>query len=837
MTEPRPLGWPRIAGFFIQLTTPMNSFLTFRRALRCLGLLVMLFPLTAWAQTAGTITGTLLDAANNQPLPFTTVVLLQARDSSQVATGTQTAENGTFTLEPVQPGSYLLRTSAVGYGTLRRAVTITAAAPTMRLGTLRLASTTTKLGEVTVTGERAAVVDNLDKKVINVDKDLNSAGGTAVDVLQNVPSVAVDQNGQATLRGADVAIYLDGKPAPSNFRLEQLPASRIENVEVITNPSARYPAAGAGGVINITLKKQQKDGWNGQAAGILGTREKYNLSLSANRKLGKLNFFGSYDANDNHYRGESDLRQAATVEGLTTRTDQNGRSLRHQQYHGGRFGVDYDLTKDQKITVSADLSQSRGSSRENLNTILTRGTDAPLALRNLGYSNEKQHQSVYSVDYRRTWAEHKGRELTANVSLVDVGVDVQVGQRVLDGPASYPRQERRQLYGVGINVLQGQADYVHPLGEKGRLDVGLRNESWWSDGTTDYLLQAGENEAFVRLDNQSFAYRYQQHVQAGYATAQQEFGKWSLQGGLRAEHTTLDGRVLPNTGQFTQRYLNLFPTATLVRTLPGDQRLQLSYSRRLNRPNFMQVLALPIYNDQRNYRIGNPVLRPEFINSVELGHQATWKQTSLTTTLFWRQTTDAIQAIRAIDTAATRLSGQPDFITRTSYQNFGQTNNYGLEMSLNQPLAKWWKITASGSVYRNEVTSFLGDGRNRSTVTGTARLMNSFTPTKQLDVQLTANYRAPQLTAQGRLAAFHGIDVALRQRLFEDRAALTLRVSDIFNTRRNYTQLYSDGLESNFRTKYETRVGYLGFTWFFGNSKPSKKIDQGPQGGGGGFGG
>lgn len=815
----------------------MNSFLTFCRALRCLGLLVMLFPLAARAQTTGAVAGTLLDAANGQPLPFTTVVLLRFQDSSQVVTSAQSAENGSFTLEPVPPGAYLLRTSAVGYGTLRRAVTLTPAAPTLCLGTLRLASTTTKLGEVTVTGERAAVVDNLDKKVINVDKDLNSAGGTAVDVLQNVPSVAVDQNGQATLRGADVAIYLDGKPAPANFRLEQLPASRIENVEVIANPSARYPAAGAGGVINITLKKQQKDGWNGQAAGIMGTRDKYNLSLSANRKLGKLNFFGSYDANDNRYRGQSDLRQTATVEGLTTRTDQDGRSLRHQQYHGGRFGVDYDLTDNQKITVSADLSGNRGSSRKNLNTLLTRGTDAPLALRNLGYSNEKQHQSVYSADYRRTWAAHKGRELTANATLVNVGVDVQVGQRVLDGPASYPRQERRQLYGVAVNVLEAQADYVHPLGEKGRLDAGLRNESQWSDGTTDYLLQAGENEAFVRLDDQSFAYRYAQHVRAGYATLQQAFGKWSLQGGLRAEHTTLNGRVLPNTGQFTQRYLNLFPTAMIVRTLPGDQRLQLSYSRRLNRPNFMQVLALPIYNDQRNYRIGNPVLRPEYINAVELGHQATWQQTSLTTTLFWRQTTDAIQAIRAIDTAATRRSGQPDFITRTSYQNFGQTNNYGLELSFNQPIAKWWKLTASGSVYRNEVTSFLGNGSNRHSVTGTARLMNSFTPTKHLDVQLTANYRAPQLTPQGRLAAYHGIDLALRQRLFEDRAALTLRVSDIFNTRRNYTQLYSEGLESNFRTKYETRVGYLGFTWFFGNSKPSKKIDQGPQGGGGGFGG
>ncbi|OUJ70543.1 TonB-dependent receptor domain-containing protein [Hymenobacter crusticola] len=815
----------------------MNSFLTFRRALRCLGFLVALFPLGLQAQNGGTVSGKLQDQSNNQPLPFANVVLLKTQDSSFVA-GAQTSENGAFAVEKVATGTYLLRATVVGYQPFRKTVALTATAPSIQLGTLRVAPSAVQLKGVVVQGEKAAVVDNLDKKVINVSKDLNSTGGTAVDVLQNVPSVSVDQSGQVSLRGTpNVTIYVDGKPAPSTFRLDQLPASRIENVEVITNPSARYSAAGSGGVINITLKKQQKDGWNGQAVANVGTQDKYNTSLNLNRKAGKLNFFGSYDGSDNRWHGAGDLHQVATVGNSTTRTDQDSRNVSHNSYHGGRVGLDYDLTDNQKLTVAADLSRNKGWERENLTTLLTRNNDAPLALRNLGYDDEQQRELDLSTDYRRTWAGQKGRELTANVTYVDVDVDVTVGQRVLDGPIEYPKQERQQKYDVGLSLLMGQVDYVHPLGEKSHLDVGLKTENLFTNGGVEYLLQDADAATFTRQDAFSYNYRYERNVHAGYATYQAEVGKWNYQGGLRAEYTNLTGNVVPSFGNFNQHFLNVFPSATVARTLAGDQRVQLSYSRRLNRPDFMQFLALPIYSDQRNYRIGNPNIRPEYVNAFELGHQVSLGQMSLTSTLFWRQTNQSLQSIREIDTAATRLSGQPDFITRTSYRNFGQTNNYGAELSITQPVAKWWKITASGSFFRNELTSFSGDGRNRANYTGTARLMNTFNPTKTLDVQLTSNYRGAVITAQGRMASVYSTDVALRQRLFNDKAALTLRLSDIFNTKRQYTELYSEGLTANFHNKRETRVGYLGFTYYFGNSKPAKKIEQGPKSGGGGFGG
>ena len=278
----------------------------------------MTAPLAVQAQSTGGVTGTLLDGANQQPLPFANVVLLRAQDSTLV-TGAATGETGRFRLEKVAAGTYTLRATVLGYQALRRPVTV-GASGTLELGNVVLQPTTTQLQGVTVSGERAAVQDNLDKKVINVEKDLTSVGGTAVNVLQNVPSVAVAADGTVSMRGSsNLTILIDGKPANGasgvGNRLEQIPASSIEKVEVVTNPSARYDAAGAGGVINIILKKQKKDGWNGQAAFTAGTRDKYNGSLSLNRRAGKVNYFASADGRDMLFRSRMNTDQDATARG------------------------------------------------------------------------------------------------------------------------------------------------------------------------------------------------------------------------------------------------------------------------------------------------------------------------------------------------------------------------------------------------------------------------------------------------------------------------------------------------------------------------------------------
>jgi len=794
-----------------------------------------LLPAKLSAQTLGEVSGTLLDQSTRQPLPFANVLLLRLPDSTVVA-NTQTAENGTFVLANVALGYYLLRAEALGYWPVRRLATLNAATPAARLGEWLAAPAAVRLGSVVVQGEKAAIVNNLGKTILNVGKDLNSAGGTAADVLQKVPAVAVDENGQVSLRGSSsVTLYLDGKPAPSNLRLDQLPASRLETIEVITNPGAQYSAQGTGGIINLVQKKQTQAGWNGEVLATVGTRDKYTASLNGNRQVGKFNFFGNANGLNNQFRGNSALQQVATADGRTTDTDQTGRTTRHQANESLRLGVDYALRPEQSLTLTTEFYKNDLRQTSDFTTLLTRGAAPIITLRNRNGEVDNLYTVRISSNYRRTWAAHPGRELTASAAYTLDGGTVTTQQRVLDGPASYARLARQQLLDVTIHLPSAQVDYVHPLDEKRRWGTGFKTDIMVTPGTADYAVQPAAGAEFVRQEAGSYRYHYRQVIPQAYGSYQQKSGSWDYQAGLRAEFTGLQAQVLP-TGSVSQQLFNLFPSATVARPLPHAQRLQLSYSRRLNRPNFLQIIALPIYSDARNYVVGNPDLRPEYVHVAELGHQVAWQATTLSTTLFGRFASQAIQSLRTIDTSATRRSGQPDFIARTSYANFGQTASYGLELSLTRPVTKWWKLTANGSFYRNQVASYTGDG-TRANFTGTAYLLNTFSPAKTLTGQLSGNYRAPLVVPQGRLLAVYGVDVALRQRLFHDRAALTLRVSDVFNTRRQYTQLAADGLTADLQTKYETRVGYLGFTWFLGTNKPASTIENQPKGDTGGFGG
>ncbi len=782
------------------------------------------------AQSLGSITGTLRDAHTGQPLPFANILLLHSPDSTLLVAG-QTTEGGAFTFDKVLPGTYLLRVVALGYQPARQRLTLTAARPHGPLGEWRVAPAAVQLGGVEVRGAKATLDDDLDKKVINVAQDLNSAGGTAADLLQKVPAVTIDQEGRASLRGnANVTIYLDGKPAPSTLRLDQLPASRLATIEVLTNPGAKYAAEGTGGIINLVQKKQREDGWNGLAQLTLGTRAKYSGSLNFNRKVGRLNVFGSYDGLAYHFRGSSALQQVATAGGRTTQTDQTGSSQRAPTNQGFRLGADYALSPTQRLTLTGLLNTTKLRATEDFATLLTRDARPSLLLQNQNFFNQDLRDAHLTLDYHHTWAAHPGRDLTASATYIDDRGPTRTGQRVLDGPPSYPRQDRRQTLTATSAITVAQLDYVQPLGEQGRLSTGLKLNALSTTGGVDYQVQAGSSPEFTRLDSLSTTYRYQQVVPAGYLTWQRTQGAWSYQGGLRAEHTTVRADVVPS-GTVRQQYLNFFPSATLTRTLPGDQRLRLSYSRRLNRPGFLQVMPLAFYSDARNYRVGNPALRPEYVQVAELGHQASWRAVSLTTTLFGRFTSQAIQGLRTVDTTTTRRSGQPDFITRTSYLNLGRTASYGLETSLTLPVTAWWKLLATGSFYRNEVTNYTGEG-TRAAFNGSAYFLNTLTPTKTLDAQLSGNFRGNQLVPQGQIGAVYGVDVALRQRLWQERATLTLRVTDVFNTRRQRVQLDAAGLAAAYQTKYETRVGYLTFTWFLGSKKPASKIEDAPRGDG-----
>ncbi|WP_185284627.1 TonB-dependent receptor domain-containing protein [Hymenobacter sp. NBH84] len=774
----------------------------------------MMLTLTARAQT-GAVHGSLQEIGNKQPVSFASIVLLRATDSTFVA-GAQANESGAFAVADVPLGAYVLRATAVGYHPLRRTLRLTAAAPTLVLGVLRLRSAATQLQDVVVTAERPIVSGGLDKRVVDVTKDLTATGGTAVDVLQNVPSVTVDQAGAVSIRGAsNVIIFIDGKPTGTT--LDQIPASSIQSVEVITNPSAKYDASGAGGILNIVLKKERRDGLNGQVSVTGGTRDKANSSLLLNYRKGKFNVFGQYDYRRDRRRFDGTVNQTTLGRDSTLllRQDRTGVSL--QNSHAARLGLDYALTPEQTLTLAVQPRLNLNANDETLRSRQVNATvgDQPVVAGTSDRQNASRgtfRSADITLDYRREYAAHKGRELTALAVYTPLLSDnaVHSDLRFLDG------NQRTQQQRTTNRTAQAtaQVDYVHPLGETSRLEAGVRSTLRRYD--IDYQLSSVPALAF----DPSNRFLYRQYVQAAYGLYAGSRGKLGYQAGLRAEHTTVTGDQRTTNEQFTQRYLSLFPTAVLAYDFPHDQQLRLSYSRRIGRPDAGEVNPFTDRTDQLNLVVGNPQLLPEFVNSFELGHLKDWAGgRSLGTTVFYRLETATAKPFRSVITDP--LTG--NLVTLTTRLNVGDETSYGLEVVGATPLTTFWKVNGTTSVFRRTIRgTAAGTSINTASLAFTGRLNNTFAFNKRLDAQLAVNYRSPINSAQGTRGESFNIDAAARYNVLGERGTFTLRVADIFNTLRFDSSDSGVDFATVSRFKRESRIAYLGFTYRFGQNQDNQ---------------
>ena len=812
-----------------------------KRWLKLAGLLFLLLlagPLAAQAQaqTTGRIDGLLLDAASQQPLPYAGVVLLRASDSTFV-TGAQSLESGAFVLEKIPLGRYVLKATVVGYRTGLRALSLTAAAPELHLGPLRLRTAATKLAEVVVKGQRAIVTDNLDKKVIDVTKDLTATGGTAVDVLQNVPSVTVDQSGAVSLRGsANVRILVDGKP--TGVTLDQLPASSIQTIEVVTNPSSRYDAEGSAGIINIVLKKERQDGLNGQASATAGTGDKYNTSLSLNYHRGKLNVFGSYDWRNDRRTGYGSVRQRSQTATGPVELNQDRTGVSTGVSHAVRLGLDYALTPDQTLTLTVQPRYNSQNNRENIFSTQTNLTTSERPLlgnttrdnTNAGYAK----QADFSLDYRRLWPAQKGRELTANVIYTPVKSALDVNSTVdyLDRTTGYQQQH----FDTQNDLASAQVDYVRPVGEKGRYELGAKSISRRSDDDYRYTSQP------ALTYNPSNRFIYHEFIQSAYGTYANVVGAFNYQFGLRLEQTNTRGDLvaaaLPDSS-FTRSYLSLFPSAVLAYDVSKDHRVQLSYSRRVQRPGADELNPFPDRSDPLNLRAGNTSLKPEFVHSLELGDQHFFGAgSSVSTTAFYRLEENTITNIRDpfFYDAVTKST-----VTKTTRLNVGQETNYGLEAVATAPVTSIWKVSLNASAFRRIIKGSAPTNVdfNTSNFVYTGRLNTTVSPTKLLDLQVSANYRSPVVSVQGQRLTQFNTDFAAKYSVLKEKGSLTLRVSDVFNTLQYNFNAAGAGFESVARNKRESRIVYLGFSYRFGNAsaapRPKRKDDQADDSGGKGF--
>ncbi|SOD97954.1 TonB-dependent receptor domain-containing protein [Spirosoma fluviale] len=760
-----------------------------RTSTHLIALFLFLLPILSVAQTAGNqrqawVRGTLVDE-KKAPIPFTTVALHRTADSTLV-TGVVADESGVFALQ-TRPGNYFLKISAVSF--LEKIIPGFALGDQdKQLGTLTLTATAKRLDEVVVMGEKSQMELALDKRIFNVGKDLANAGGTASDILKNIPSVAVDGEGNVSLRGSNsVRILIDGKPSglvsfKGGSGLQQLQGSIIERVEVITNPSARYEAEGMGGIINIVLKKERKEGINGSFDVITGYPSNFGAAANVNYRRKNLNFFVNYTASFRNTPGRSSLYQEVYDANTTFVYRQNSTNNLKGQNNNARAGIDYYFSPKSILTASYTWRLSKGKRFADIQYLdyLPNSNHTVQAITNRTQDEtETEPNSEYVVSYKKTFA-RQGHELTADIRYLDnwEKSDQFFTQKMLqpDGkPSAVPDVLQRSINDETEKQLLIQVDYVQPFAKDGKLEGGMRLSS--RDMTNDYTVtQQSLGGSWTPLPGLTNDFLYVEKINALYGIVGNKMRKFSYQMGLRAEWTDVTTTLKQTNDVNPRSYANLFPSVHATYDLPRQHALQISYSRRVRRPQYNDLSPFMTFSDNRNFFSGNPDLNPEFTNAFEIGHIKYVEKGSMSSSIYYRHTTGKIIRIRRVDEQGN---------SNTRPENLATEDSYGAEFTGSYALYKWWKLDGSVNLFRAVTNGGNLDASYQSdTYSWFTRLTSRFTVLKNMDIQMRGNYEAPQKTPQGSRKAIATLDLSFSKDILKNNGTLVFNVIDVFNSRR-----------------------------------------------------
>lgn len=792
---------------------------TFYRSFFVLFFLILPAALAAQTSNSGRVSGKLQDAATKVPVGFANIVLLTAGDSSLV-TGATSDMEGKFILDRVPAGRFILRVSMVGYPTkFIPNINITATSTNVALGNISLDPTSTQLSEVEVVAQRQLVDFDLDKRVVNVSQDLNAQSGTVAEVMQNLPSVDVDIDGNVSMRGStNVTILIDGKrSALSELPLDQIPANMIESIELITNPSSKYNPEGTSGIINLVMKKERKPGFNGSASVTAGTHNNYNTSLNLNYRYFKWSLNGGYDFRQRTRPGTQrnnttnyHLNEAGLIDSTSYRLQEGDRNSTDIS-HNFRLGADYFLTPRHTISASALY---RFGEDESTNNIRYRFLDENQLLRSTRTRNALEVENERALDltlgYRQTF-DRKGQELTADI-VYNANIDDETAlfdERRSDAN-SIPEIQETLVDDKNYEFVT-KADYVHPFSENSRLEAGFRTSFERLNEDSRFFnrnMQTGEMEYNLKQSNH---FVFDQQVYSVYTNYSNKFRSLTYQLGLRAEHTFIKTDLRTIDDMNNNDYFSLFPTLFITNDFNDDNKVQFSYSRRINRPRSRFLNPFVDITDVYNISYGNPELKPEFINSLELGYLRYWGQASLNATVFYRHTTDGIERFRQA-TDVVNDKGEPG--TETTFINLSNNRSYGFEFSTNSPITNWWRVNASWSGYRTELSTTQNDTElSNAQFNWGAKLNSNMKVWKDLDIQLSGSYRAPRADIQGRMEQMFSADLGMKKDVLNKKGTVSLRVSDLFNTRRFDFLSYGPEFRSEIENRRQSRIVYLGFTY------------------------
>jgi len=787
---------------------------------------LLLGALPALSQTSGKIIGTVTDSVSGTPLEFATIAILYSENDSLVG-GSITDEQGHFEVEQLRSGSYNVKVDFLGYGTRTLPnVVLEPNVTKLELGSIYLSSGATELQTAEVVAERSFIQNSIDRKVYQVDKNLVSEGGGATDVLQNIPSVDVDIDGNISLRGSDnVTILIDGKPSgltgsSRKAILSQLPAGSIERIEVITNPSAKYDPDGMSGIINVVLKKNKAQGTNGSIALSAGTRDKYSGTANINYRKGKINLYSNYNyQRENRFRRGETERDNLYSDTITT-LDQNSRSDRLTNSHLVKVGLDYDLNTLNSINLNGLVSVQGEVSDEKVEY---RHLDALGALTDLSYRFTDEDEDNFNVDYGLIYTKRfkqAERQFSADFRLSmanseEIGTFDEEFYNSDETRSTDLDELQNNVTNTENSIFIGQMDYTHPLSERTKLETGIKsiirniNNDFRSE-SYDYTLATYRDDSLL-----SNEFNYEEGQFSWYGIYSGGIKKFSYQVGTRLEQTNATSKLITTNTKFNNDYFSVFPSVHLSQKLNKEQEVQLSYSRRINRPSVRSLNPFTDYSDPLNLRFGNPFLLPEYIGSYELSYARYWKSASLTSSLYYRDITNVIRRVRRVDSAG---------ISSVTPENLNSGISYGLEVITTFEPYKWWDNTLSFNFFRQvfDGSNVAGDVGNDA-FTWTAKWNSFFEVRKGLNLQVSGRYRAPGAHSQGDFKGMFSTDLGLKQSLWKGRGSLGLRVSDILNTRQFAFDSAGEGYYQEAVFKRESRIGFLTFSYRFGTQTKGER--------------
>ncbi|MEZ5041649.1 MAG: outer membrane beta-barrel family protein [Saprospiraceae bacterium] len=784
------------------------------------------------------IVGKVISADGNQPLEFAAISLYTKKDSVLV-TGGVTNEKGEFSID-ANPGSYYAKVEFISFKvTIIEDIVVDEGQRKVDIGTIVLSSDATVLAEVEVRAEKSTMQMSLDKRVFNVGKDLANRGSSVTELLDNVPSVSVDIDGNVSLRGRDnVRILINGKPSGligngDANGLRQLPANMIDRIEVITNPSARYDAAGMTGIINIVLRKENEKGLNGSFDVNAGNPDNFGTAINLNYRQPKLNLFANVGINYRRSPGDRNLYQEFYRNDTTFILVETGDRLRGGLSNTYRFGMDYYFSPKSTLTGAFSL---RNSNEDNFSTLTYEdflySLDNPTRItRRTDDERETETDLEYSLNYKKT-TDRKGEELTLDFQYeenIETETSDFLEQYFASDQSATGKEDLLQRSGnkEAVKRYLIQTDYVLPIGEEGKFETGYRGSIRIIDNS--YLVEEFEDNVWQNLVGLSNDFLYNENIHGLYFSLGNKIHKFSYLVGLRGEYSDVRTELV-NTKEVNDRnYFNLFPTAHLTYDLAQQNAIQISYSRRINRPRFHDLNPFFSYSNPRNFYGGNPNLDPEFTHSFEIGHIKYWEKASLSSSLYYRYSTGVIERIKTIDEVGN---------TYTVPMNLATENAYGLEVTYSMTPYKWWRLNGDLNFYRS-----LTDGNNvganlsADNLSWFGRMTSMMTIKKKLDFQLRFNYRAAQTTTQGKQKSMSNLDLALSQDILKNKATVTFSVNDLFNSQLRRFISYGDNFFSEGSYRWRRRQIMLSFNYRLNQNKKKGGDRGGREDGGGDFGG